>query len=211
MYSHVIWDFNGTLLDDVKIGIKTVNTLLKRRGLKEIGSIDEYHGVFGFPVIDYYRKLGFDFNREPFDDIAEEWIKVYLENVRHARIHDGITDILVYVKDKGIKQIILSATEQEMLVYQVEELMIGKFFDDILGIDNILGASKVGIALEWKEKNNPERFVLIGDTVHDYEVSKTIGADCVLIAAGHQSKKTLSQCNVPIFDNIKDFFNSGCI
>jgi len=44
--------------------------------------------------------------------------------------------------------------------------------------------------------------LLIGDTVHDYEVAKALGVDCVLIPNGHQSREKLLLCNVPILDNI---------
>ena len=51
-YTYCIWDFNGTLFDDIDAGIKAVNTLLAERGLPTLDSKEKYHQVFDFPIID---------------------------------------------------------------------------------------------------------------------------------------------------------------
>ena len=73
----VIWDFNGTLLDDVQAGIDSVNTLLVEREIPTVESVEKYREVFRFPIIDYYRALGFDFDAEPYEIIAHEWVENY--------------------------------------------------------------------------------------------------------------------------------------
>ena len=91
-----------------------------------------------------------------------------------------------------------------MLFDQVKELGINNYFDDILGLDNIHAYSKVDIAKDWKNKTSPNKAVLIGDTVHDFEVSKELGIDCILIANGHQSKELLSTCGVKVIDSVRE-------
>ena len=76
-YDCIVWDFNGTIMDDVQIGIESVNVLLKKRGLKTLDSREEYQSKFGFPIVDYYARLGFDFDKEPYSDIAVEWVNEY--------------------------------------------------------------------------------------------------------------------------------------
>ena len=65
-YKHIIWDWNGTLLDDVDIVIDCMNSLLKKRNLPLL-HVDKYKDIFTFPVKDYYSQLGFDFTTEPFE------------------------------------------------------------------------------------------------------------------------------------------------
>ena len=60
-YQTVVWDFNGTLLDDLGIGIASINALLARRGMPLVESHDAYHRIFCFPIREYYRRLGFEF------------------------------------------------------------------------------------------------------------------------------------------------------
>ena len=204
MFSHVIWDFNGTIFDDVDIGIRSANVLLKRQGLPLIENRKQYRDVFGFPIIDYYRKLGLVTTQESYNELAPIWVDIYNELEKSAKIFDGVEDKLKKIKSAGIKQIILSATEAEMLKAQVKRLGIYDYFDDILGLDNIRAESKVAVAKEWIKKEKPQKAVFLGDTTHDYEVSKQIGVDCILIANGHQSRHVLEKCGTRVVDSIND-------
>ena len=202
----VLWDFNGTLLDDVQAGISSENVLLRRRGLPEFKSVEDYHNVFGFPVIDYYRRVGFDLENESYADIAIEWVEQYMKFSALSKLHDGVTETLEHIKNVGITQLVLSATERNMLCGQLKSLGIYDYFGDenILGLDNIHAGSKAGIAAEWMEKVKPDRALLIGDTEHDFDVARETGMECVLIAIGHQSRKTLEGRGVPVLSGISE-------
>ena len=71
-YTHILWDFNGTIFNDVDASRRATNILLRRYGLPEILSVDELRGRFGFPVRDYYAGRGFDFERYSYEDMAQD-------------------------------------------------------------------------------------------------------------------------------------------
>ncbi len=199
-YDCIVWDFNGTLLDDVSAGISSVNTLLRERGLPTIRSREQYRELFRFPIIEYYRSLGFDFSAEPYEELAPKWVALYLENVKSAALCCGAYECLEEVRKLGIRQVILSATEQNMLKMQLKDLGIEGFFDEVMGLDNIHAGSKLGIALAWRERNKGKRVLLIGDTDHDAENARALGADCVLVCSGHQSREHLLTLGLPVVD-----------
>ena len=192
-YSFVIWDFNGTILDDVQIGIDSINVLLKRRALPLINGKDEYKEWFMFPIIEGYKKLGFDFEKESYGDVAEEWMQEYLCRESRAVIVDGIKSVLEYFKKKGIKQVIISASEIGMLKRQLENLGISEYFEDVVGLDNIHAASKKEIAISWRKKHQNDSLLFLGDTDHDHQVALAMDADCVLVSWGHQSFERLEK------------------
>ncbi len=201
-YSHVLWDFNGTVLDDVAVGIKAINALLSRRNMQTLDSLEQYHANFGFPIINYYKKLGFDFEKEPYSEIAVEWVNEYNRFVPEAGLCSGVPEALEAFRLSGARQIILSASEKGMLEAQLSDLGLGDAFDLVLGCDNIEAHGKTAIALEWMRLEKPERAILIGDTSHDADVAREMGIECILVAAGHQSKATLSQLGLPVVDDI---------
>jgi len=203
-YSHVLWDFNGTILNDLDTGIKCANALLQRRNMNTIKSLDDYYNVFCFPIIKYYEKLGFDFEKESYETLAIEWVEEYKHYSKDSALHEGIEEVLSHIRQKNIPQYILSATEKNMLIVQVDELGINDYFDDILGLDNIHAYSKVEIAKNWRNKTSPNKAVLIGDTMHDFEVAKELGIECILIANGHQSRDLLSTCGVKVIDDVRE-------
>lgn len=212
-YTHIIWDFNGTILDDVDTGIKSVNTMLSARGLKTIDSREDYYSVFGFPIKDYYARLGFDFERESYETLAIEWVDLYNKNEYLSHLRDGVKELLDYFTDAGIKQVVISASEKNMLTRQLGDLGVLGYFDSISGLDNIHAASKTALAEEWNALNKPGRALVIGDTTHDYTTAEAIGADCVLVCGGHQSRDELESCGCPVADDfyqIPDIFGLLC-
>ena len=190
-YDYILWDFNGTIFDDVEIGIESINELLSRRNMPLIRDADEYRSSFMFPIIEWYKKLGFDFDREDYNDVAVEWVKEYLSREHKAGTVEGVTELLECFKKQKVKQIIVSASETGMLKRQLGELGVDKYFEEIVGLDNIHAAGKTGIALAWRQKHKNDKLLFIGDTDHDADVAKAIDADCILVAKGHQSFERL--------------------
>ena len=201
-YTHIIWDFNGTILNDVQTGIDAVNVLLHRYGKKRIESAEQYRKVFGFPVIDYYDSIGLE--RENFARYAPEWVQEYNLREPYAPMFEGVTDMLEYFQQQGVPQYLLSATEQQMLGAQVDRLGIRAYFDELIGQDGIEAHGKADTAKRFAERVQPKSALFIGDSLHDFEVAQAIGAECVLLAWGHQDHMRLETTGCRIFDTIAD-------
>ncbi len=201
-YTYCIWDFNGTILDDVELGMYAVNVLLREQGLEEIKSREDYRARFDFPIVDYYQMLGFDFSKIPYDILAKRWVELYMANLPMAGLCQDVLETIDFFEHSGVKQTVLSASERDMLKGQLRGLGIDDRFCEILGIDNIYGDSKLAIAKDWKMRHPNERVMFIGDTTHDCETAEILGADCFIIAAGHQSPKRFENIDVPIFDTL---------
>ena len=206
-YTHIIWDFNGTLLNDVDIGIQSINVLLAARGMAELPSADAYREVSGFPIIEYYKRIGFDFSEEPYDKVALEWVEQYTSRMGNATLYDGAEELLGLVRKMGMGQILLSATELDMLRTQVDSLGIGRFFDEICGMDNVYAHGKKSLGQKWAREHMDARALFVGDTDHDFEVASEMGADCVLFSGGHQSYARLSQLGCPVVRHLSELKN----
>lgn len=203
-YKCIIWDWNGTLLDDVPLNIGIVNSLLQERGLKIIDSVDFYKKEFTFPVIDFYRKVGFDLENEDFTLIARQYAFLFNERYPHAEIFPDVEDILAHVKHSGTEQLIISATEQGYLLKQVEYFELEHYFTDILGVSDVLGSSKIERAKKWMLEKGIDgtRVLFVGDTVHDFETAKAIGCDCVLVSRGHCCAERLRETGCRVYGNL---------
>lgn len=202
-YKHIIWDWNGTIFNDVKLGVDIINKLLSERGLKTI-TVEYYRNIFTIPVKDYYTKLGFDFNKEKFEIVGKLWIDEYEKRKFECQLYEGINELLEKISRFGIGQSILSAYSQHTLEEMVEFYKLTKYFTHIVGLDNIYAASKLRLGIDLMQRlgNGKGETLLIGDTLHDYEVAAEIGADCILVANGHQSKNVLLKSGSKVIDNI---------
>lgn len=191
--SHILWDFNGTILDDVQIGVNSINILLHNNGIGRVLDTESYKEVFGFPVKDYYERVGFDFSKKSFDILAYEWIDLYNSMVDEATLCPNAVKALEYVKSKGVDQLILTASKVSMVEEQLVKFGIGDYFETIIGQDNIKAYGKTESARMWFDKAKPDRAVLIGDTPHDAETAKELGIECLLVSCGHQSEARLAE------------------
>ncbi|MDP3915776.1 MAG: HAD hydrolase-like protein [Bacteroidota bacterium] len=199
----IIWDWNGTLLNDIELCVQTINEMLQKRNLQQL-TVDEYREVFSFPVKDYYQKIGFDFNDEPFEIPALEFIEEYNCQVKGCKLHQNSVSVLNYFQSVGIRQFVLSAMKQDALDQCLEQQNISHYFEHISGLDNHYAASKIenGQQLISEFNLNASELILIGDTVHDFEVARELGCQCVLIANGHQSKHILESTGVLVIDEL---------
>ncbi len=204
-YDYVLWDWNGTLLDDLALNLSVENELLRRRGLFERADKDYYLEHFGFPIIEFYRALGFDFSKEDYADVANEYADTYAAGLDGVRLFDDALPVIDALHDSGVRQIVISATEHTLLQKQVARYDLTARFDSVLGSENNLGKSKVAVALDWLQRHgaDPKRTLFVGDTTHDFETAAAIGCACALVARGHNSRARLEATGCSVFGDLR--------
>jgi phosphoglycolate phosphatase len=114
--------------------------------------------------------------------------------------------VLKKISDMGIHQSILSASKEDVLIEKIKYFGIDKYFCRIMGLENHYAESKVEEGKKWiAELNlNPQDVLLIGDTIHDYDVSKHMGCDCLLVANGHNSYERLAKLGIEVISTLKE-------
>jgi len=204
-YKHIIWDWNGTLINDIWLVVEIMNKMLKKRNMPGI-DLKKYREIFDFPVIDYYAKLGFNFSKESFEELTVEFISEYYTRFNECKLFNEVEEVLKKIRDMGIPQSILSASKEDVLIEKIKYYGISKYFNRIIGLENHYAESKVEKGKEWIAELNldPQDVLLMGDTAHDYDVSKHIGCDCLLVANGHYSYERLAKLGVDVIGTLKE-------
>jgi len=201
----IIWDWNGTLLNDAGLALFAINAMLRKRNLPQL-TLAQYKQIFNFPVKGYYVSLGFDFEKESWDEVAHEFIALYYQNLNNYGLQPNTKEVLQYFQIQNYSQVIVSASEQEVLLKAVEGYKIRKYFSHIVGIDNHYADSKLINAQNMMKnlKLKPENVWLVGDTLHDSEVAEDLGCQCVLVSQGHQSRERLRLSKAIVVENIEN-------
>lgn len=202
----VIWDWNGTLLDDTKLCYDIANIMRQERGMRPLDGLAEYKTVFRFPIVDYYRAMGYTFETESYEDISVEFIQRYSEMVPDCRLHADVLPTLAALQKKNVPMVLLSATGYEKLLEQTAMFGIQPYFREILGMHNDLAYGKASLAKDFMERNHfaPDDVLFVGDTDHDHAVASSVGCHCLLLTNGHQGRTTLEKCRVPVADRVSD-------
>ena len=121
-----------------------------------------------------------------------------------STVYPGVLEVIKDCRERGMVQVLLSATELGMLQRQVESLRIGDFFDEVCGMDNIYAHGKVSLGQKWRAEHPDAKVLFVGDTDHDLAVARVIGADCVLFSGGHQSRERLLANGCPVIDSFSE-------
>lgn len=180
-------------MDDAAACVASLNDLLRRYGFKPV-SLEEYRSDFGFPVRDYYVRLGFDFDRHDWNRIAVDFFEFYDTHERKAGLRKGAKRVLDLLRDRNVPMSILSASEINILERMVRDRGIGGYFRELYGRADTFAGSKVDIGktLAAKIEADASEILLIGDTIHDHEVAEAMDCECVLMCGGHQSCERLT-------------------
>lgn len=205
--SLVLWDWNGTLLDDVALCVDALNRLLRIYHYPQQYSLAQYREIFGFPIEDYYIRAGFDFSKNSYKELADDYMQDYLARAGACPLAESAVPALSLLKGAGVQQVILSASNLPVLEQQVTERGVRPYFDRLLGLDNIYARSKVEVGMayltELKQRGAvPAQAIMIGDSVHDFEVAQALGVRCVLQTAGHQSAQQLRATGAPVVPDV---------
>lgn len=216
-YEHIIWDWNGTLFNDVELCASIMNLLLTQESLPNI-SIQRYKEIFTFPVIEYYKKAGLTFENNSFEILGKQFMIEYELRKGDCKLFPGVIELLSTLQEKNIQQHLLSAYEQQSLNTIIRLYSIDNYFQNVVGLDNIYASGKSHLALDLakriKSNGTAGNILLIGDTIHDYEVAREINSDCILMSHGHQDEDRLLKPGIPVAKNfnelsklIKEFLN----
>lgn len=202
MIKQILWDWNGTLLDDLAYGMSVRNRTFPAFGLPAIESVEAYHAQFCFPIRTYYARAGV--TDDIFVAVAHAWMAEYVRGFPNVPLHHDALDTLRRFADAGLTQVMLSATKRDMLIEQIAQFGIQRHFHEVLGLGDIYAGSKEEIGRQYLQRCSiaADETLMIGDTLHDADVARAIGADCVLVARGHQSRETLLTAGVPVVDTL---------
>ena len=170
IYQYVVWDWNGTLLDDMQAAYDAVSISLRKRGMR-VPDRKFYADNFSFPVREYYKKLGFDFAVDSYEDLAVEFFENYVKIKTDLRLH--AKKVLEKLFLNSVKQYILSASEKQMLLDGLQTHKVAVYFNEVIALSNTEADSKIAAGKAFFAAHRPEgKGIMIGDTVHDAETAK---------------------------------------
>ena len=200
---HVVFDWNGTLLDDVELAAVCVGRLAEQT-LGNTFSLDHYRRQFRFPIRSFYGDLGFAVDDLSFHELMKLYLAAFNPESLACGLHAGAYDLLKTLSERGLGLSVLSASHQIALDRGVASAGLASRFKHVWGIDDKAAAGKVHRAIQLQERLGvPAGEVLyVGDTLHDAEVAEAAGWQAVLFSGGHQHVEILRQSGLTVIDRL---------
>ncbi|MFE2556800.1 HAD family hydrolase [Streptomyces sp. NPDC059352] len=204
---HLVWDWNGTLLDDTSAVIGATNAAFAEIGLEPI-TLERYRELYTVPVPKFYERL---MGRLPTD---AEWIVMDGAFHRHYRpraegcgLTLGAAELLAARQDSGFTQSLLSLAPHAELIPLVRRHGIAERF---VRMDGRVGDSTDGKSghmvrhLAALSDVPADRVVVIGDAADDAVAAAHVGAKAVLYTGGSHSRASLERVGVPVVDSLTE-------
>ena len=207
-YDYIIWDYNGTIIDDAWVAVAAENVVLRSRGLPEI-DLDFYRRECEMPIVRFYHKI-YDLSKYDLKELSVAFLKNYDEISKQAKPFPEVCGAIERFSGAGLRQGVISSFDTERVRNSLKAFGLDKYFDFISGADDTSCGSKTERAALVLEKNgfDPKKTLFIGDMYHDFETAQRVGADCVIIPKGHQGEEVLrSYKNVTVLNSAEEIFN----
>ncbi|MEN8113451.1 MAG: HAD family hydrolase [Actinomycetota bacterium] len=203
---HVVWDWNGTLVDDLPIVVECVNAALAAIGERPIDG-DAYREHYTRPVYRFYESL---LDREIRQSEWEtlDWVfhERYAASLDRVPLADGANDALNAVDSRGWSQSILSMWWEEELAACVNRRGLTDRMTLIQGNRNDGGGTKAEHLRNHLETLSvaPSSAVLIGDALDDASAAREVGVRCILYDGGSHHTEELERTGAPVTASLTD-------
>ncbi|MFF0345773.1 HAD family hydrolase [Kribbella sp. NPDC004875] len=207
MTSHVVWDWNGTLLNDNHAVLAAVNEVCAGFGRADL-TWGEWQAAYARPMrVSYEQILERTLNEEEWAQVDKLYHERYDAILHTCELATGAHDVLRACTDSGRTQSLLSMWFHARLTPTVEHYGLTSYFTRVDGLPgDVGGGSKAESLLRHLEAQrlDPASVVLIGDVVDDAQAAQAAGTRCVLVSTGAMTVAALEATGAPVTGSIAD-------
>lgn len=204
---HVVWDWNGTILDDNDATMVAVNAVCAAFGRAPV-DLDHWRSIYRRPLAETYRDLlGRDISADDWAEIDRRYHAAYRQLLPTIRLSAGIPDQLYRWRAAGGTQSLLSLWFHDELVPEVAGRGLADLFTRVDGQrGRIGGTGKTGHLVEHITALDldPATVLVVGDVVDDADAARAAGTRCVLVTTGMCDRATLERSGMPVVDSVAD-------
>lgn len=203
----MVWDWNGTLLDDNDAVVAAVNTVCTAFGRSPV-DLAEWRSIYRRPLLECYRVLlRRDLSADDWSTIDRTYHDAYRRLLHTTRLSPGIPDELIRWRRSGGRQSLLSLWFHQELVPLVTERGLDHLFERVDGLRvDINGRGKTEHLTQHLTalRLDPADVLLVGDVLDDAAAAEAVGAASVLVTTGVQTRAALESSGVPVVDSIAE-------
>jgi phosphoglycolate phosphatase-like HAD superfamily hydrolase len=205
---HVVWDWNGTLFDDLHVVVEAVNAGIAPLGIRSI-TVEDYRTHYTRPVKVFYERLtGGEISNRDWLDLDRRFHDAYRDLLPTAGLSADAVEALTAVSEIPAGQSLLSMYPHHDLVPLVERLGVSSYFQRIDGLRGERGARKAGFLeahlRDVMADEDPSTVLLIGDATDDAVAAAHVGAPAVLIDNGSHHRDELESMGFPVASSLLD-------
>lgn len=203
---HIIWDWNGTLFDDLHIVVASVNDSLAAIGEALQIDDDGYRDHYRRPVRDFYDVLvARPVTDQEWDTINRVFHEAYVARIDQAAPNAEAHAAVAEVRNRSLTQSILSMWTDTLLGPTVAQYGLADSMLAVQGSTAAEGSIKAALLRNHLSALGlacATRVVMVGDTFDDAAAAAEVGVGAVFYDGGSHHRAALEATGVPVADSL---------
>jgi phosphoglycolate phosphatase-like HAD superfamily hydrolase len=207
--THIVWDWNGTLFDDIDAVVMATNEIFDGYGMAPL-DVAALRSSYTRPIwVLYERLLGRPLLDGEWERLDTAFHDSYHRLMAECALAAGAFDTLTGLAAEGHRQSLLSMWRHERLGPETVRHGIDHFFariDGLRGGSGGAGGSKKTSLVRHLEAlgSDAAEVIVVGDSVDDAAAARHVGARAVLYTGGMTPRAELESVGVPVLDRLAD-------
>jgi len=209
---HIVWDWNGTLLDDTPLTVRAAVAALQAIGHPQSLDLRQWRRIATRPLTEVYTHLvDGPISAPQWETIERVWLSVYLQGLPDIGLNPLAWAALDEAADRGMSGSIVSLHKQGELRAHVAALGLADRFTHISGtcIDDTWAGARpskaAAIRMQLDELGvAPDQALMIGDMEDDAREAAAAGTAVVLVPTGDTSRERLIASGYPVAESLLD-------
>jgi phosphoglycolate phosphatase len=197
----IVWDWNGTLLDDAEAVLFAENAILTAFNYAPV-SMEKFRALNGRPFGAFYTAVGFsEEERKHAAKDRKMFHEYYEQHPASTTMRDGSVNILRRLKTHQVMNVIVSNHITDKIIRMLRQYDIHHHVDDVIAYachNTQMKGSTKGEKLHHHLTAtglNPANAIIIGDTVEEIEIARELGMISVAITGGDYAESRLREKN----------------
>ena len=208
---HVVWDWNGTLLDDFGLNVVAVDESCRSIGGGGVTETD-YRDHYTRPVTLFYeRLLGRPLAEGEWDRLDAAYHAAYRRGLEQATLTPRVEEALRLAAGAGLTQSLLSMWEHDELLRLVRAFGLSPWFVRVDGQPGHGSATKLEYLdahLQGLDRQlgplRRDEVLMVGDTFDDADAAARLGLRCVLVEHGPHHAAALRAAGHTVVASVVD-------
>ncbi|MGW0215738.1 HAD family hydrolase [Micromonospora chokoriensis] len=203
-HPHLVWDWNGTLLNDLSLVVSATNVVFASLGGPTV-TPDEHRVRFRRPIAEYYAEvLGQAVDADEFGRLDRIFHEAYRTGLTTCELAaDARTAMAAWPGSQSL----LSMWFHEELVPAVHTYGLTGHFTRVDGLRATVGGDRKAESLKLHLAElgvDGSSVVLIGDSIDDADAATAVGGRAVLYTGGFTDPARLRASGHPVADTLTD-------